>query len=228
MNLLLALKNLNFTKQEAQIFVALSKEGSLTGYEAAKVSGISRSNAYATLQSLVDKGYAYAIEGNPVKYSAISKDDLINNSKREFERNMAIIENELATEKNAENPFITIEKEINILNKIENLISLTQHRLYFSANSHIILHFAPILSQLAKDGIKVVILSEKQVLNGQTIYYQSNTKDTLKIIIDTKEILVGTLFQALNTQNETLVKIIREAMINEIELIKQASKGLSQ
>ena len=63
---------MNLTRQEASIYESLLKNGKLTGYEAAKLTGISRSNVYAALASLCEKGAAY-IEENETgkKYLAV-------------------------------------------------------------------------------------------------------------------------------------------------------------
>ena len=43
------LMSFGLTRQEARVYVLLLGEGALSGYEAAKRLGISRSNAYAAL-----------------------------------------------------------------------------------------------------------------------------------------------------------------------------------
>ena len=50
------LMEFGLTRHEASLYVLLVLEGSLNGYEAAKQSGISRSNAYSALAGLVEKG----------------------------------------------------------------------------------------------------------------------------------------------------------------------------
>ena len=45
------------TRQEATVYLCLSQNGGMTGYEAAKQTGISRSNAYGALAGLVEKGH---------------------------------------------------------------------------------------------------------------------------------------------------------------------------
>ena len=50
------LMEFGLTRHEASLYILLTLEGSLNGYEAAKQSGISRSNAYNALAGLVDKG----------------------------------------------------------------------------------------------------------------------------------------------------------------------------
>lgn len=51
------------TRQEASIYLCLNRNGTLTGYEAAKLTGISRSNVYNALAGLTEKGAAYLMKG---------------------------------------------------------------------------------------------------------------------------------------------------------------------
>lgn len=53
------LMEFGLTRHEASLYILLTLEGSLNGYEAAKQSGISRSNAYNALAGLVDKAQLY-------------------------------------------------------------------------------------------------------------------------------------------------------------------------
>lgn len=46
------LMQFGLTRQESAIYYALLSEGMMTGYEAAKVSGVSRSNTYTALAAL--------------------------------------------------------------------------------------------------------------------------------------------------------------------------------
>ncbi len=63
------LMEFGLTRQEAGIYECLLEEGKITGYEAAKILGISRSNAYNSLASMTEKGASYlADEGTTRKY----------------------------------------------------------------------------------------------------------------------------------------------------------------
>ena len=53
------LMKFDLTRQEAAVYESLLENGKLTGYEAAKLTGISRSNVYVALASLCEKGAAY-------------------------------------------------------------------------------------------------------------------------------------------------------------------------
>ena len=66
------LMKFDLTRQEAALYESLLENGKLTGYEAAKLTGISRSNVYASLASLCEKGAAYLEENESgKKYLAV-------------------------------------------------------------------------------------------------------------------------------------------------------------
>lgn len=220
MDLINALKKLGFTQQESIIYITLCKHGELTGYEAAKLSGISRSNAYAALSSLVDKGSAYMIEEASVKYIAVSRDELIKNATRDFNNNIEIIENSLEFNPILNDPYITIIESKNVINKIKNMILQSKMRLYFCADNKILDYFYDELKKACARDIKVVILSPKALDFNHHKYYKSFNYESIKLIVDTEEVITGNLNQALYSRNKTLVKLIREAIINEIELIE--------
>jgi sugar-specific transcriptional regulator TrmB len=220
MDLINALKKLGFTQQESIIYITLCKHGELTGYEAAKLSGISRSNAYAALSSLVDKGSANIIEETSVKYVAVSREELIKNATRDFNNNIEIIENSLEFNPILNDPYITITESKNVVNKIKNMIIHSKMRLYFCADNKILDYFYDEIKDACNRDIKVVILSPNSLNFNHHKYYKSFNYESIKLIVDTKEVITGTLNQALYSRNKTLVKLIREAIINEIELIE--------
>ena len=67
------------SRQEAVIYLCLLQNEELTGYEVAKLTGISRSNVYNGLASLVEHGAAYVIEGTSSKYLAVALSEFCDN-----------------------------------------------------------------------------------------------------------------------------------------------------
>ncbi len=53
------LMHFGMSRQEATVYLRLIEAGKQTGYEIARDTGISRSNVYASLAALVEKGAAY-------------------------------------------------------------------------------------------------------------------------------------------------------------------------
>lgn len=220
MDLITALKKIGFTQQEAVIYIELCHHHEMTGYEAAKQSGISRSNAYAALSSLVDKGYAYVVEEQSAKYTPVPKDELMINARRDFESNMRIIDEKLNFTTLNQEPYVTIKGEKHVVDKLKNIITQAELRLYVSGDDEVIKAVEKELRHAADRGLKVVVLSQNPVKDMTHQHYFSDGGSSLKLIADTKEVLAGTLDQSLYSKNGTLVQLIREAFINEITLLE--------
>ena len=221
MTLITALKKIGFTQQEAVIYIELCHHKEMTGYEAAKQSGISRSNAYAALSSLVDKGYAYVIEGTSAKYTPVPKEELMVNARRDFESTMKVIDEELDFTAFEQEPYVTITGDKHIVDKLKNIINQAELRIYLSCDDSVIERVKDNLEAAAMRGLKVVILSQKPLIDGVHQHYYNPGSSSFKVIADTKEVLAGTLKQCLYSKNITLVQLIREAFVNEITLIEK-------
>lgn len=220
MDLITALKKIGFTQQEAVIYIELCHHNEMTGYEAAKQSGISRSNAYAALSSLVDKGYAYVIEGTSAKYVPVPKKELMLNARRDFEADMKVIDEKLDFTAFQQEPYITITGDKNVVDKLRNIVMSAELRLYLSCDDSVVKSIEPELREAAERGLKVVILSQSAIGTLEHTHYFTAGGPTLKLIADTNEVLAGTLNQSLYSKNSTLVQLIREAFINEITLLE--------
>ena len=93
------LMSFGLTRQEARVYVLLLGEGALSGYEAAKRLGISRSNAYAALAGLVDKGAAYMAEEQAVQYHAVSIKEFCSNKLHYMEELSETLERQIPKQK---------------------------------------------------------------------------------------------------------------------------------
>ena len=89
------LMEFGLTRHEASLYILLTLEGSLNGYEAAKQSGISRSNAYNALAGLVDKGAAYIQEEDTVRYTPVAIEEFCSNKIRHLEQKKTELKEEL-------------------------------------------------------------------------------------------------------------------------------------
>ncbi len=220
MDLITALKKIGFTQQEAVIYIELCHHNEMTGYEAAKQSGISRSNAYAALSSLVDKGYAYVVEGPSVKYIPVPKKELLINARRDFESNVSIIDDQLDFTAFKQEPYITIKGDKHVVDKLKNIITQAKLRIYLSCDNSVLSKVEEELRVAEARGLKVVTLTPRPLEDTGIKHYFSEVGSTVKLIADTEEVLAGTLKQCLYSKNSTLVHLIREAFINEIILIE--------
>ena len=124
------LTRFNLTRHEATIYLTLLADGDLNGYEVSKITGISRSNAYASLASLVEKGAAFIIEGETTRYTPVPVEEFCGNKIRSLqESKQELIKNIPQRREDAEG-YITITGEHRILDKMRNMISESKSRVY--------------------------------------------------------------------------------------------------
>lgn len=223
MNMINALRKLGFTPIEATVFVTLCEHGSLTGYEVAKLTGISRSNVYAALHSLQEKGKCEVSEGENTKYIALSKKELILSTKREMQKTLEELEANYPKPMINSEPYITVKGYDNVLNKLKNCISLCQSHLYFLAPTPIIELLEAELTK-ASTHCRISIICEKHLELSHIKVYQREKKPTgFHMIIDTSLVLTGDLLcenaQCLYSKNDTLVRLMRESFVTELDMI---------
>ena len=148
------------TRQEAIVYHRLLTDGKQTGYEIAKATGISRSNAYSALAALTEKGAAYILEENAKKYIPVALEEFCENSIRRMQEEKAWMLKNLPSSSVDEEGYITIEGETNISNKIHNLLNETEERVYLSCSYLYLSEFQEELMKLEQQGKKVVIITD--------------------------------------------------------------------
>ena len=121
-------------RQEAALYFCLLKNEELTGYEVAKLTGISRSNVYNGLAALVEHGAAYVMEGNPSRYVAVPLEEFCDNRIRYLEEIKAVLESNVPKRSVGSDGYITVEGYGHICDKIHHMLIGTEKRIYFSAS----------------------------------------------------------------------------------------------
>ena len=226
MEIIEGLTNFNLTKQEATLYVLLLKEGQLTGYEAAKQTGISRSNTYTALAGLVEKGAAYLLEeGKVTRYTPVPVAEFCSNKIERMQNIKEEILHQLPVWKSEVEGYITIKGEREIINKLKNTIRQAQARIYVSANTRVLNILRPELEEALAKGLKVVVISDKNFTLTQAIcHYTEKQNEQLRLITDSHTVLTGDLEDEENSTclyscKRNLVDLFKEALKNEITLI---------
>lgn len=216
----------NLTRQEASIYVELLSHEQMSGYEVAKKTGIARSNVYTALQSLVEKGAVYIIEGETTKYVPVEAKTFLKNMLSELaERAKLIVINQPQIVNNVDG-YITIVGAKNIIHKIKEMLEKTEERLYVMAPKEILDFFVEELQSLVKKSKKVVILSDN--FNIQKAIYHKTVvpKNQIRLITDSSYVLTGELSNSehdrcLYSGQQNLVDVMKEALKNKIELLQR-------
>ncbi len=225
-----ALMQFGLTHQEAVLYVTLVREGTLTGYEASKRTGISRSNAYTALAALSEKGAAYIASGTPVKYTAAPVEEFCSGKIKHLSILAKKLEEELRSGGQETDEYITIKGDRHIDDKIRYMLRHTKYRIYFSAESKIIEQYRIFLQQMTQQGMKVVVITDHNLeLEGATVYISRRKENEIGVIIDSSVVLTGEMGKGtqsgcLFSGKKNLVNLFKESMSNEIKLIEIAGK----
>ena len=223
------LKAFGLTGQEALIYEALLKRGTMTGYEVAKETGISRSNAYGSLSNLVDKGAAYVYEGEVTKYTPEDVKVFTGKMLKDLQRRARELEEHAPGKADMSEGYITISGTANIKNKISDMLDKCELRLYILAEATLLKEYESELAELVAKGKKVVIITDNFKLPGATVYETVPEKGQLRFITDSSFVLTGTLFnkdedKCLYSGQSNLVSVMKEALRNKIILIQNNLK----
>lgn len=218
------------TRQEANIYFCLCQNGELTGYEVAKLTGISRSNVYGGLSALADKGAAYLVEGNVSKYVAVPIREFCENKIRSLMKEKDDLIKYIPSMKKQEIGYITITGSRNIWDKVISMINEAEKRIYFSASFSIIEKLEPEFLKVLQKDIKLVLITDGEPENKSLIkegicYIGRERDNNIRLIIDSEFALTGEMTGSkddtcLYTGQKNFINVFKETLRNEIKLIQ--------
>lgn len=226
MDIVERLTQFGLTRHEAVIYLTLLSDGDLNGYEVAKATGISRSNTYTSLASLVEKGGAFVIEEATIRYTPVPIDEFCENKIRKLQEAKADLIRTIPSKRTVVEGYITIKGEVNILNKLRNMILEAKERVYISVPNPILDLIVPDIEQAIHRGIKMVIITNGTFsLDGSIIYIADQPLQQIRLIADSTNVLTGDINNGehstcLYSQKQNLVDLFKDSMKNEIKLIE--------
>jgi sugar-specific transcriptional regulator TrmB len=231
MDLTEALMGFGLTRQESTIYLALLSDGALTGYEAAKRTGISRSNTYTALACLVDKGAARLMEGTPVRYIPVDVEEFSDYKLKHLEEMKRFLQERLPVQSEAMEGYITIQGDSHISDKIWHMLEHAVYRVYVSGEHQVLDHYRNLLEQRAAEGIKVVILTNPPYeLPGAKVYLADRKPGQVGIIVDSATVLTGDVGNGeqsacLYSGKKNLVDLFKDSLSNEIKIIELTGRN---
>lgn len=221
-----ALMSFGLTRQEANIYILLCREGELNGYEVSKLTGISRSNSYSALAGLVDKGAAYIIEDGAVKYTPVNIKEFCENKIKFMENNKNSLMKSIPMKKIKDDGYITIKGKNHIINKFINMIVNAKERVYLFVCDEILNLVIDELNILREKKIKIVIITNSSFeFQGVKVYHKEQNLKQIRLIVDSKYVLTGEIEDEMNStclysSNSNIVDVFKESLTNEIKLIE--------
>ena len=220
------LMQFGLTRQEAAIYICLASNRELSGYEVSKITGISRSNVYSALASLVEEGAAYLLEGETSKYTSVDVEEFCRNRIRHLTETMENLVTQMPQIGNNCEGYITISSHRHIMDRIRFMLSHVKYRVYLSMPVQYIECFREEITRLVEENKKVVlIISEPMDIEGCIIYYTDKKDERIRLIVDSEYVLTGDMTGSntdtcLYCGQKNFVNVFKESMKNEIELIQ--------
>lgn len=221
-----SLMKAGFTRHEAVLYITLCSEGELTGYEAAKIASIPRSNAYLALAGLVEKGGAFRIDGDSSKYAAVPASELIFNIRKQLEQVYNHIEENIPARTQASEPYLTVTGKKNVINKMSYIIAHSTERVYISTSPKELEHVRQELEAARDRGLKVVVITSSEFhIDGVVKYASEKKAGQIQLIADTAHVLTGEICDVgesacLYSKNRNLIQVVKDSLTNEIKLIQ--------
>lgn len=217
------------TRQEASIYYELLRHGAMTGYEVSKETGISKSNVYAALNGLTQKGAANLECGSANKYYPVDVKEFCEGKLRD----LGGIKDKLISEAPApvtrQEGYINIQSSKNIHNKICSMMERCEYRLYILAHDWLLERYHDELSRLIGEGKKVVIITDDDYkLDGAIIYQTEVEEGQIRFIVDSAYVLTGQLTggndeTCLYSEQENLIEVVKEALRYKILLLEKTN-----
>ncbi len=238
-DILSLLVDFGLTRQEGAVYLSLVTEGALNGYEIAKSLGISRSNAYTALSSLVDKGAAWTVDGTPTRYTAVPAEEFTDNALRRLASSRMRLLASIPEKKERAGGYITIRGKAQILDRLRHLILGTEERLYLALDSRILDLYREEISSVARAGKRLVIISSRAGLesrsladafSGAEIHGTATEPGQIRAIADSRYVMTGDVPEGdsaacLFSDERNLVELFKSALRNEITLADLGEKG---
>ena len=192
-----------------------------------KETGISKSNVYAALNGLVQKGAANLEQGSANRYFPVDVKEFCDNGLRHLTKlkDKLIKDQPLRVVK--QEGYINIQSERHIRNKIYEMLDRCEYRLYILAHDWLLEEYRPELEALINKGRKVVVLTDDDTsFDGATVYKTDVEEGQLRFIVDSAYVLTGQLTggseeTCLYSEQANLVEVMKEALRYKIVLIQK-------
>ncbi len=158
------LKSFGLSEYEAKALLALLSKGVLTAKEISEIAKIPRTSVYDVMNSLISKGLVEAF-GKPLKFKALSSEEIINLLSKKVEKNLEILKRELPK----------VEEEVEEVKVYRNEVVVEKLKDLVMNSSDIVALITFIPSWLAdvlneSKAKKVIISSNPEVVNSSKTY----------------------------------------------------------
>ncbi|MDH5163066.1 TrmB family transcriptional regulator [Heyndrickxia oleronia] len=222
------LKKIGLSDLEARCYITLHEETNLSGYEVAKRVSVSRTNVYAALRSLTDKGACRVIEGETTLYNAVPIEQLITLFQTEFEQTSKALIRALKTPPSPAPAFYNWQGNDALVTVIHRLIANAKTSIVVDIWSEDIHWAQDALIEAEQRGLTVILvtigdcqLPLKNIIVHHRDEEWQNDDRKFSILCDSSTSLLGSFSEtmkpaALETDHPAVSKMLKNAFYHDV------------
>lgn len=223
------LRKLGLSDLEARCYLMLHEEPKISGYEVAKKVSVSRTNVYAALRSLTEKGMCRMIESDPVLYDAVPIEQLVRLLQSEFEQTTKTLLDQLQSPPRTSSSFYSWQGEKAIETAIRRLISIADKSIVVDIWSEDINWVEKSLVEAEIRGLAVTLISIGEChtpLKNVLVHKRSDEWEKMiprkfSILCDNRFALLGSFGTglkpvALETDDRSLIELLQNAFYHDV------------
>lgn len=239
MNIQENLEKLNFSRLEAQIYLALLGAEPLSAYQLAKKIDISRTSIYNALEHMLDKGMVEMAPGDTAVYRAQEPEVLFEKMRFEMEGAMEASQKQLRAYREArrENIQFVFKGFETAVFKAKAILKKAEREVYINADFDLGC-FEEEFRLLKEKKVRVIVFSFYELVTGENVEFYSHHRSRkpgqeasrLVLAVDREIALIadrgGELEEWNGTvsNNELLIKLLSEHIHHDIYLLKLKAK----
>ncbi|OCT11190.1 hypothetical protein A8709_05785 [Paenibacillus pectinilyticus] len=231
-NVLMHLKNLGFTDLEAKCLHVLAVSGTQTGYEIAKGLGVSRSNVYAALQKLAEKGAVLTSHGEPTVYQCVPIEEIGERIESELQASIRYVKEHLPKQDAHRSEYFSLEGDAKVLERVRSELKRAKEEVFCDLSPEEAKLLKDELRQAPAHGVRVFVAPTREAgvgfypfarrrgegskgVEGREVRDGRGVSEVRKftILIDRKLAIVGTrggdeITLAMLTEHPAMVELL--------------------
>ncbi|SRR5579884_848355 len=192
------LQQLGLNKYEAEAYYTLLSRGPLTGYEMGKYSQVPLSRSYEILERLTEKGLALIQPGDPPRYRAQEPQQFLAHVRSTMEATLGALTESIAAlaRTDSSGEFWVVRGHEQILERVQNMIKQADSSIALATPTHYQAELAQILIAAQERGCAIYQYT--------SIEQSAHRVDTLLVLRDEQEALVGTIHPAASSSQAVI------------------------
>jgi HTH-type transcriptional regulator, sugar sensing transcriptional regulator len=228
-NLIQSLAQLGFTELESRCLVSLAESGQSTGYELAKKLGASRSNVYAVLQTLSDKGVVLLIKGEPIYYRSVTFEEIQEKIQSKMDASFCFLKKHFPIQLRSLDDFFTLDGEKQVVERVRYELQNGHTEIIADVWTEEAELFGDFLVENEQRGLRVLVSSVGKVtlplsmvlMDDREESWQSDGWRKFSFVIDRRIAIIGVrgskyATKALITEHPALVKLLLNNFFHDI------------